>query len=354
MSFQDNCVFGAGGLFINAAASLNRENYQVENNRTVVSILKVLDGNHDTILGSREISRQLKLHGIDLTERTVRYHLRILDERGLTKVFGKEGRMITHKGREEVSDARVSEKVGFVISKIETYSYLTDLDFKKNRGNIILNVSFFPEDNLREALRLMSQVFGSPYVMSDRVVMKRSGERIGDISVPKGMIGFGTVCSVTINGIFLKAGIPVASKFGGVLQINPEPSRFTALISYEGSSLDPLEIFIRSKMTDVTGAVNNHSGKILASYREIPVVSLERAKQLHCALRRQGIGGILLIGNPNQPLLEMNVGLDKAGMIIVGGLNPIAVLEEAGIPAVSRAMSTLYDFSQLARFTELG
>ena len=325
----------------------------MENNKTVFSILKVLEGNHDTILGSREISRQLKFHGIDLTERTVRYHLRILDERGLTRVFGKEGRMITHKGREEVSDARVSEKVGFVISKIETYSYLTDLDFKKNRGNIILNVSFFPEENLKEALRLMRPVFESPYVMCDKVVMKRGGERVGDISVPKGQIGFGTVCSVTINGIFLKAGIPVTSKFGGVMQVNSEPSRFTALISYEGSSLDPLEIFIKSKMTDVTGAVKNCSGKILASYREIPVVSIERAKQLQSDLRKRGIGGILLIGNPNQPLLGMHVGLDKVGMIIVGGLNPIAVLEEAGIEATSRAMSTLYDFSELARFTEL-
>jgi len=199
----------------------------------------------------------------------------------------------------------------------------------------------------------MKPVFSSPYIMSDKVVLRKSGEQIGGIAVPKGRIGFGTVCSVTINGIFLKAGIPVASKFGGVLQINPGPSRFTALISYEGSSLDPLEIFIKSKMTDVGGAVKNHLGKILASFREIPVVSIERARQLHDALKEKGIGGVLLIGNPNQPLLEMPVGLDKAGMIIVGGLNPIAALEEAGIPAISKAMSTLYPFSDLVKFKEI-
>ena len=97
----------------------------------MLAILKVLEKQPDTILGSRELSRQLKLHGIELTERTVRYHLRILDERGFTKVFGKEGRMITRKGREELSQALVSEKVGFVISKIETLSYLTNLDLRK-------------------------------------------------------------------------------------------------------------------------------------------------------------------------------------------------------------------------------
>ena len=322
--------------------------------KTMLAILKVLDKHSDTILGSREISRQLKVHGVELTERTVRYHLRILDERGYTKVFGKEGRQITQRGKEELAQALVSEKIGFIISKIETLSYLTDFDLEKNEGNIILNVSYFPEEKLKEALKVMKHVFLSPYVMCDKVVMQKAGEKIGDVIVPEKQVGFGTVCSVTINGIFLKAGIPVASKFGGVLQIeNAEPSRFTSLISYEGSSLDPLEIFIKSHMTDVLGAVKNHSGKILASFREIPVVSLERARQLSEELRQKGIGGLLMIGNPNQPLLEMPVAVDKAGMIIVGGLNPLAALEEAGIQTVSKAMSTLYKFSDLIKFKEL-
>ena len=322
--------------------------------KTMLAILKILEKHQERILGSREISRQLKIHGVELTERTVRYHLKILDERGFTKVFGKEGRMITQKGKEELSHALVSERVGFVISKIETLSYLTDYDFEKNAGNIILNVSFFPEKKLKDALLIMKPVFSSPYIMCDRAVIHKGGEKIGDIIVPKGHIGFGTVCSVTINGLFLKAGIPVTSKFGGVLQIeNSEPSRFTALISYEGSSLDPLEIFIKGRMTDVIGAVRNHFGKVLASFREIPVVCFEKVKQLGKELKEKGIGGVLLIGNPNQPLLEMPVGIDKAGFVVVGGLNPIAALTEAGIPTESRAMSTLYRFSDLIKFKEL-
>lgn len=321
--------------------------------KTMLAILSVLDKETEKICGSRAISRQLKMHGLDLTERTVRYHLRILDERGFTRVFGKEGRMITPKGREELSQALVSTKIGFVISRIETLSYLTDFDLGTQEGNIILNLSYFPEDRISEALRIMKPVFSSPYVMSDKVVLKRSGENIGDITVPEGHAGFGTVCSVTINGIFLKNGIPVASRFGGVLQINSDPQRFTALIGYEGSSMDPLEIFIKSRMTDVKGAVKNHSGKILASFREIPVVSVERAVQLQKTLREKGIGGILMIGKPNQPLLEMPVSMDKAGMIIVGGLNPIAALEEAGIATVSKAMSTLCRFTDLVKFREI-
>jgi len=322
--------------------------------KTMLAILKVLEKHQDTILGSRELSKQLKVYGVELTERTVRYHMRILDERGYTRVFGKEGRMITQKGKEELSHALVSEKVGFVGSKIETLSYLTDVNLERGEGNIILNVSYFPEEKVKEAFRIMKPVFSSPFVMSDGVVFRKAGEKIGDMTVPNGQIGFGTVCSVTINGIFLKAGIPVASKFGGVLQTEASKLlRFTALISYEGSSHDPLEIFIKSRMTDVTGAVKDRSGKILASFREVPVVSIDKARELSDVMKEKNLGGILLIGNPNQPILEMPVGLDKAGIIIVGGLNPVAALEEAGIPTMTKAMSTLYPFSELVPFREV-
>lgn len=323
-------------------------------NKTMISILRVLDAKHGRVTGSREIARQLMTHGIELTERTVRYHLRILDEKGFTKVFGKEGRKITQKGREELSQSLVSEQVGFVINKIETLAYLSDFDVWTKKGKIILNVTFFPENVFIPALKVMRNAFSSAYHMSDRVITARDGGSIGDVLIPEGQIGFGTVCSVTINGILLKAGVPVTSRFGGVLQVEGgEPSRFVALISYEGSSLDPLEIFIKSSMTDVTSAVTNNSGKILASFREIPVVCLEKARELKMKMEEERLGGILAIGNPNQKLLEMPVGTDKAGIVVVGGLNPIAAVEEAGIPTKSRAMSTLCDYSELVRFSEL-
>ncbi|HWR58390.1 MAG TPA: NrpR regulatory domain-containing protein [Thermodesulfovibrionales bacterium] len=323
-------------------------------NKTMLSILKVLDKKPDTIIGSREISKRLTTHGVDLTERTVRYHLRILDERGFTKVYGKEGRKITAKGRDELGKSLVSEKVGFVINKIETLAFMTDFDLSEKKGNVILNVSFFRENTLAKVLKIMKDVFMTRYCMSDRVVLSKAGDIIGDIVVPEGYAGFGTVCSVTINGIFLKAGIPVASKFGGVLQIEEgNPSRFVALISYEGSSLDPLEIFIKSNMTDISGAIKYNSGKILASFRELPLVCLERAKEMNERMIEEGIGGILALGNPNQPLLQMPVGVDKAGMVVVGGLNPVAAVEEAGIPTQSSAMSTLFEYSDLVRFRDL-
>ncbi|MCE5195477.1 MAG: NrpR regulatory domain-containing protein [Nitrospiraceae bacterium] len=322
-------------------------------NKTLISILRVLD-KHPDIVGSREISRELKFYGINLTERTVRYHLKFLDEKGHTEVFGKEGRKITPKGREELGNAHVSDKVGFVISKIETLSYLTTLDIKTFKGDVILNISTFQEEKLKDALEILKPIFKSPYVMSDKIILAHGGEWIGDVLIPEGSVGLGTVCSVTTNGIFLKAGIPVTSKFGGVIEIiDGRPTRFISLISYEGSSLDPLEIFIRSKMTDVLGAVQDKTGRILASFREIPVVCIEQAKAMAKKMFDNGIGGILIIGEPNTPLLEVPVGIDKVGIVIVGGLNPIAAIEESGIPTTNTAMSTLYSYTKLSSFNDL-
>lgn len=319
-------------------------------NKTMVSILKVLD-RAPGIIGSREIARELRLHGVELTERTVRYHMRILDERGFTEVFGKEGRRITSVGRRELKHTIVSEQVGFVISRIEALSYLTTLNLATMEGAVILNVSFVPEEDLKSAMEILGSVIKSSCMMSDRLIIARSGECIGDVRVPDGKAGIGTVCSVTINGIFLKVGIPVTSRFGGVLEaVDGRAKRFVALISYEGSSLDPLEIFIRGRMTDVTGYVKTGSGKILASFREVPVVCREIALDLSEKISRRGMGGGLLIGNPNSPLLDMPVGLDKVGMVVVGGLNPIAALEESGIPTESMAMSTLIEYAELKPF----
>ncbi len=320
--------------------------------KTVLAILKILSKQKD-IIGSRELSRMLKLHGVELTERTVRYHLKILDERGFTEVFGKEGRKITKRGREELSRSHVSDRMGFVISKIENLSYRTSFDIESGNGEMVVNISYFPKADVREAMKIMKKVFSSPYVMSNKVIMAKAGEMMGDSEVPEGMIGIGTMCTITINSVLQKAGIPVASRFGGLLQVTENgPKRFTAIVSYEGSSLDPHLIFIKSRMTSVGDLVKHGEGNILASFREIPVASLARAEEIKTKLAEYGIGGMLTIGEPNSPLLEIPVGLDRAGLCVVGGLNPIAALEEAGIETRSSAMSDLVEYSKLTSFAE--
>ncbi len=112
-------------------------------------------------------------------------------------------------------------------------------------------------------------------------------------------------------------------------------------------------MFIKSNMTAVSEAVTGRNGRILASFREIPVVCLDKAARLARTLEERGIRGILMIGSPNTPLLEVPVSIDKAGIVIIGGLNPVAVLEEHGIATESKAMSTLFEYSRLVPFKDL-
>ena len=84
----------------------------------------------------------------------------------------------------------------------------------------------------------MRLAFHSSLAVSDPVAVAEAGQLLGDVTVPQGMVGFATVCSIVINGVLLKNGIPIDSKFGGILQVkNGDPLRFVELIYYSGSSL---------------------------------------------------------------------------------------------------------------------
>ena len=61
-----------------------------EAERKIIAILKVLSESSEP-LGSITIARELERHGIFLSERGVRYHLRITDERGYTQPMGRDG-----------------------------------------------------------------------------------------------------------------------------------------------------------------------------------------------------------------------------------------------------------------------
>ena len=153
---------------------------------------------------------------------------------------------------------------------------------------------------------------------------------------------------IVINGVLLKHGIPIDSKFGGILQIRKgETLRFVELIHYAGSSLDPSEIFIRGKMTSVQSVVQNGEGKILANFREIPALSRSLVDRVVDDFTKVGIHGVLSIGGAGQPVCQTHVDMNKIGVILIGGLNPIAAACEEGIDVDNKAMSTVMEYEKL-------
>ncbi len=321
--------------------------------RKVIAILKILNGCQEP-LGARVIAHRLKDHGVDLGERAVRYHLKMTDERGLTCLIGRDGRLLTKQGEEELNTALVKDKIGLAISKIELLAFRTNFDTEKRCGPVPVNISFFPEKKFNKALQSMKPAFDEGFCVSNLVAVARDGEKLGEFTVPKAKIGLATVCSIVINGAMLKAGIPMDSRFGGILQIRKRaPVRFVELIHYAGSSMDPSEVFIRARMTSVKSIAKTGNGKILANFREIPAMCRETAESVVSKLREAGLGGLLVMGNTSEPVCEVPVELNRIGMILIGGMNPICAAEEAGYEADNRAMSTVIDYRNLIKFQEV-
>ena len=321
--------------------------------RKTTAILRILSQAGEPV-GARVVSHKLKEQGIELSERAVRYHLKLMDERGFTESVGRDGRLVTQLGLEEVESALVGDKVGFVASKIELLAYQTEFDVAKRKGKIPVNVSFLPERQFKRAIEAMKGAFEAGICASELVAIARRGEKLGEIVVPQGRIGLATVCSIMINGALLKAGVPMDSRFGGILQIrNHKPLRFVELIQYSGSSLDPSEIYITSRMTSVNQVVREGQGRILANFREIPAICQPLAEKVVGDLKQANLGGLLAVGQVSQPLCEVPVDLSKVGMILTGGLNPVAAAVESGIAVENRAMTAIVDYKDLIRFSDL-
>jgi repressor of nif and glnA expression len=321
--------------------------------RKEIAILRVLSESSQP-LGSITIARELERYGIHLSERGVRYHLKVADEHGYTQSLGRDGRMLTPLGFEELKIALAPEQVGFILQKLELLAFQTTFDPVKRTGQLPINTSLIEKGRFKEALVAMRGTIEAGICTSELIATASEGEKLGSVVVPDGKIGVATICSVAVNGILLKAGIPVVSQFGGVLEVREsKPGRFTAVINYAGTSIDPSEQYIRAGMTSVGEAARTGSGKILANFREMPALARSLASEKIAALREAGIGGVYVLGNTSEPVCQISVGLNRVGMVLLGGLNPLAAAVEAGIDVENIGESGVVDFEQLTSIRKL-
>ncbi len=324
-----------------------------ETEHKIIAILKVLNESSEP-LGSITIARELERYGISLSERAVRYHLRITDERGHTQPFGRDGRMLTAQGLEELKIALAPERVGFVLEKLETLAFQTTFDPGKRTGLVPINTSLIAKDKFKEALAIIGEAFKAGFCVSDLIAVAYQGEKLGEIIIPRGKIGIGTICSVVVNGVLSKSGVPISSKFGGVLELrNPKQERFVAIIYYNGTSMDPSEQYIRARMTSVRKAAKTGKGRILANFREIPAPSRALVSEKMAEMKEAGIGGVYRLGNTSESICQIPVGLNRVGMVFLGGLNALAAVSEAGIEVENNSESGVIDFQRLISFRKI-
>ena len=305
-------------------------------------------------LSSTEIVQMLHTADMDLSERAVRIYLQQLDDEGLTKSMGRQGRVLTPLGEQRLYDLQVLQRVGYLSAKIDQMVYRMSFDLASRTGKLISNVSLVDPHILADNIHEVCSVFERNYSMGNLVYLLGPGESVGSTVVPFDKIGFCTVCTITLNGVLLKHGIPMNSRFAGLLQYeNYQPMRFTEIMHYNGTSIDPLEMFIRAGMTDFTGAIRSGTGLVGAGFREIPLESRAEVAEIDKQLREAGLGAFVIIGHPNQTLLGIPVSEGRIGAITMGGLNPIGILEEKGHRVFSRALSGLMEYPKLFHYTDL-
>jgi repressor of nif and glnA expression len=250
--------------------------------------------------------------------------------------------------------ALAPEQIGFIHDRLELLAFLTTLDPVKGTGQIPINTTIIDKGDFPRALSTMKGVFDAGLCVSEKIAVAREGEKLGSVVVPRGKVGVATPCSVGITGVLLKAGVPTEYRFGGVLEIEDyKPKRFVAIINYAGTSMDPSEQYIMAKMTSVSEAARTGHGKILAVFRAIPAPARSIVVEKNEQLEKLGIRGIFAFGNISEPICHITVGLNRIGMILLGGLNPIAAVAEAGIAVTNSAESGLMAFKDLKDYREL-
>jgi repressor of nif and glnA expression len=99
--------------------------------------------------------------------------------------------------------------------------------------------------------------------------------------------------------------------------------------------------------------VKNGKGSLLANFHEIPSICCSIAVEISRKFNMSGMNGILVIGGVGEPVCEMTVESNRAGIVVLGGLNPLAAVQEAGMDVESHAMSTLIEYKNLVPFEEL-
>lgn len=301
-----------------------------ESARKEVEILRILS-EYDSPIGSTVLRRELRKKGFLLSDRTIRYHLQLLEAKGLVKGHERSGRTITPQGLAELSRALAYLRVGFITTRFLSLAYSSTYDLEADSGLLVTNVSIIDKafhDKTLETVKALHEMnlLAAPYIK-----VLDEGEDYRGVSVPEEKIALFTVCNLTIDGILIHSGIPLLFNCGGLVQmLERKPIRFVEIISYKGTTIPPLEVFVYRNMTSITNILRSGSGMLPVNLREIPAEAREKTEKILADLRNKGWGGVLIFGEPNESVLGVPVGMDRFGLCMVGGLTPGAVMREMG------------------------
>ncbi|HIE32064.1 MAG TPA: DUF128 domain-containing protein [Methanosarcinales archaeon] len=242
----------------------------------------------------------------------------------------------------------IKRPIIFSISRIENMMYQVTFDPTLQKGLIAANVSIINETDLYDVLLIFRRVMQSGLAVGSYIKVIRDQSTFGQITYGENECAIMTPCSITIDGVLLKSGIPVRPVFGGIVQIeNGVPVRFTDILTYESTTIDPIDVLMSQDLTSVTEVIATGSGKILANMRIAPMHARERVEGVLDMLKSANFDSILWVSEPNTDVLGVPIERDHIGIVAIGGTNPMASVQEQGIPIRTHAFSELVDVSEM-------
>jgi repressor of nif and glnA expression len=216
-----------------------------------------------------------------------------------------------------------------VLSKMMSMMHSVSYDIESNRGNVLVNTGYIDKKYEDDVIDALKECYKSKTVISDRIGIEKDGNQIK----------INTLCSTTIDGIFLKYGIPIIPYYGGILELGK--NRFIDIIAYGGTSLDPHEVFFNRVDGEKT---------ILSGIRKAP---MEARDNLIKIVEKLNWTGILNIGMPNNDLYGIKVEKGMFGFASIGGMNPFVLIKNKGIPVKIEALHDIKEYSKLIPLKEL-
>ena len=236
----------------------------------------------------------------------------------------------------------------FVNHSIEDYAMQVTYDPVSNEGRVVYNLSVIKNEDLEFAVSTLKDAYKTGITVSGRTKFFSSGEKADGYAVPKGFTGIGTICSVTFDGLLIRRGIPITPIGGGVVEIEKRtPLRFTHIILYEHTTIDPLQVLLSQKTTSVTSVMRTGSGSILANIREFHMEAEPQVGTVLDELANSSLSGVLEVGIPNLPLLGVPVSPQFVAIAAVGGTNPMAAIKEGGCWVQTQAMKGLMEIGEM-------
>ncbi len=232
----------------------------------------------------------------------------------------------------------------FTLARIENLMQQVSFDPVRMQGRIITNTSLVKQDRLEETLAVFYDTIQSGLAVSPMIKLVEQG----------GRVKIKTACSLTICGVLLKHGIPVRPKGGGLVEVvKREPARFTDMLMYWATTIDPIDVLTAQGLTDIMGMMRTGDGRVLGNLQEAPMLARDLIEEVLDVLALAEFTGVMELGEPNMNVLGVSVERDHVGIALVGGTNLVAAARECGIDVEHESISDLTEISEMKHIEAL-